>query len=113
MSSVEQQLIDLAADRDAEYGRKLDAYSEAYTAFVETLIARLAIDEAGATDLRQALGGLLTSRKRLDNAQLDRILGIATMQQLAALIGGALEVKMSRIEEKVDQLLARQPGAPG
>lgn len=103
--TIAQQLIDLTAERDAEYGRRLDAYSESYRAFVETLIDRLKVDEAGAIAIREALGGLLTSRKRLDNAQLERVLGIATMHQLANLIGGTLEAKMSRIEEKLDQLL--------
>ncbi len=108
--TVEQQLTDLAADRDAEYGRKLDAYSESYRAFVETLIDHVQIGEVGATAIREALGGLLTSRKRLDNAQLVRVLGIATMHQLATLIGGTLELRMGRIEEKLDQLLiARRP----
>lgn len=109
--TVEQQLTELAAERDAEYGRKLDAYSESYRAFVETLIEHIHVDEAGAMAMREALGGLLTARKRLDNAQLGRVLGIATMHQLATLIGGTIEAKMSRMEEKLDLLLLRDAGS--
>jgi predicted transcriptional regulator len=103
--SIDIALLESAAksiqDRDARYGDAFSAYVGALETAMAAQIAMIKAhaDDASAKHYDRAVGALMLARKKMDDAQADRINTEAMYPQIVRLIVEEIVVVLKRHEE--------------
>ena len=114
--ALDIDLLQSAADailaRDAAYSRALASYGDALDAFTASLITLVKLEASpdAVAQSEQALHFALTLRKAMDEAQLERINGKATYEQIVRFILTQMIPILQRHDEEIRALQQRELG---